>query len=142
MTTVSTVALDLLFFVSKIIANKEQRQLKLLNRTDGLGVATVVDFTREKPIDVERAAALLLVSTVTVRRWMRRGLEFCKLGGKVFTSYEAIQRFSKPGDSSPIVNAIVVDRETLDALKELKQRGFKIGLEALKDGRKEKVSAQ
>jgi hypothetical protein len=94
----------------------------------------VVDFTREKPIDVAALAVLVDVNPVTVRRWFKRGLDFCKLGGKVVTSLEALNRFQRNGGDNPMVQAVVVDRETLEALKSLQRRGFKIGSEAGRDG--------
>jgi hypothetical protein len=102
----------------------------------------VVDFARETPIDVAAAAALVNVNPITVRRWFKRGLEFCKLGGKVLTSREALNRFQKHGDSNPMVQAIVVDSETLAAIKSLKARGFRIGQEVGRDGSPTKAGAR
>jgi hypothetical protein len=104
------------------------------------GDAKVVDFTREKPIDVAGLAVMVNVNPITVRRWFKRGLEFCKLGGKVVTSLEALNRFQRSGESQPMVQAIVVDRETLAAIRSLRQQGFKIGSEARTDGNKAKAT--
>jgi hypothetical protein len=104
------------------------------------GAAKVVDFTREKPIDVAALAVLVDVNPITVRRWFKQGLDFCKLGGKVITSLEALNRFQRGGESQPTVQAIVVDRETLAAIKSLRKQGFKIGSEATKDDRKAKTA--
>lgn len=95
----------------------------------------MVDFTREKPIDVQGLAILLSVNQVTVRRWFKRGLDWCKVGGKVVTSLEALNRFQRGGDSSPMVQAVVVDHETLAYLKSLKARGINFGQEVNRDGR-------
>lgn len=100
----------------------------------------MVDFAREQVIDVDGVASRLQVNQVTVRRWFKRGLEWCKLGGKVYTSWEAVNRFRRDGNNSPMVQAIVVDRETLAAIKSLRQQGFKIGSEASTDGGKAKVA--
>jgi len=105
------------------------------------GAAIVVDFTREKPVDVEGVAAMCNVNPVTVRRWFKRGLDWCKLGGKVITTLEALNRFQSGGDSQPMVQAVIVDHETLAALKSLRQRGIIFGSEAHKDGRSKKTAA-
>lgn len=98
----------------------------------------MVDFARETPIGVGSLAARFDVNPVTVRRWFTRGLEFGKIGGLVFTTLEAVNRFQRGG--SPTVQAIVVDRETLAALKSLKSQGFKIGTENRTDGQQRKAS--
>lgn len=95
---------------------------------------TVVDFTRETPIDVRTAAVLCMVNPVTIRRWFARGLEFCKLGGKVLTSREAINRFRQDGGTAPVVQAIVVDQETLAAIRRLKSHGITFAPEGVRDG--------
>jgi hypothetical protein len=96
----------------------------------------VVDFAREKVIDVDSVANMLRVNEVTVRRWFKRGLEWCKLGGKVFTSLEALNRFQKDGQSNPMVQAVVVDHETLAALRSLRKQGFTVRSEAGSNGSK------
>lgn len=97
----------------------------------------MVDFTRETPIGVMALASRLSVNQITIRRWFARGLEFTKLGGKVYTSLEAVNRFqSGSNDGQRTVQAIVVDKETLAAIKSLKAQGFKIGSgEGSRDGR-------
>jgi hypothetical protein len=96
----------------------------------------VVDFARERVIDVDGVAEMCRVSDVTVRRWFKRGLEWCKLGGKVFTSLEALNRFQKDGQSNPMIQAVIVDSETLAALRSLRKKGFSIGSEAGANGSK------
>lgn len=100
----------------------------------------MVDFTREKPIDVAALALMVNVNQVTVRRWFKRGLDFCKLGGKVVTSLEALNRFQRGGMSEPIVQAVVVDRETLAALKSLRSQGIVFSSEARRDGNQKKTA--
>ncbi len=90
----------------------------------------MVDFTRERPIDVQALAVLVNVNQITIRRWFKRGLEFCKLGGKVVTSLEALNRFQRDGQSSPMLQAVVVDSETLAALKQLRSRGIVFGTDS------------
>jgi hypothetical protein len=61
----------------------------------------VIDFTKEKPLSLASVAERFGVAVKTVRSWARgvggRRLETAKLGGKRFTSLEAIQRFSQQG---------------------------------------------
>jgi hypothetical protein len=104
------------------------------------GSWTVVDFVREKPIDVDSAAELLKVNALTVRRWFKRGLDCCKLGGKVFTSLEAINRFQTDMRSNPMVQAVVVDQETMAALRSLRKQGFSVRTESASDGNKAKAT--
>jgi hypothetical protein len=101
----------------------------------------VVDFTRERPIGVGALAVLVDVNPVTVRRWFKQGLEFCKLGGKVVTSLEALNRFQRNGNQQPVIQAVIVDRETLAALRALKAKGFNVSQEDIRDGRSSGVKA-
>ncbi|MBC7853632.1 MAG: DUF1580 domain-containing protein [Pirellulaceae bacterium] len=59
----------------------------------------MIDFTKEKPLSLAAVAERFGVAVKTVRSWARgvggRRLETAKLGGKRFTSLEAIQRFAK-----------------------------------------------
>ena len=59
----------------------------------------VIDFTKEKPLSLAAVSQRFGVTVKTVRSWARgvggRRLETAKLGGKRFTSLEAIQRFSR-----------------------------------------------
>lgn len=101
----------------------------------------VVDFVREKPIGVGDLANLVKVNPVTIRRWFKRGLDHAKLGGKVVTTLEALNRFQVSGDPQPATQTIVVDRDTLAALQSLKSRGITFGTETCTDGLKRKASA-
>lgn len=96
----------------------------------------MVDFTREKPIDVAALAVMVNVNPITVRRWFKRGLDFCKLGGKVVTSLEALNRFQRGGGpSQPVIHAVVLDRQTLATLKRLQAKGINVTEEDIRDGR-------
>jgi hypothetical protein len=54
----------------------------------------MIDMNRERLLSINAAAQHLGVSRQTICNWFRRGLDRAKLGGRVFTSREAIQRFS------------------------------------------------
>ena len=58
----------------------------------------MIDFKTETVLTLAGAAKRLGISVKTVRAWSKRvsgrKLETAKLGGKRFTSLEAIQRFS------------------------------------------------
>lgn len=56
----------------------------------------MLSVSHEQLLTVKAAAKLLGVTTGTVRRHIERGLEAVKIGGKVYTSREAIERFSRP----------------------------------------------
>ena len=58
----------------------------------------MVDFEREKPVSMAKAAHIYSVSVSTVHRWRSRGirgvtLETARLGGKRVTTREALSRF-------------------------------------------------
>ena len=61
----------------------------------------MIDFTKETPLSLAAVAKRSGVAIETVRRWARGvgglRLETAKLGGRRFTSLEAIQRFSQQG---------------------------------------------
>jgi hypothetical protein len=91
----------------------------------------MIDFTIEHVIDIESLAIRLGVHQVTIRRWFSRGLEHAKLGGKLFTSPEAVQRFSRQSNNAVSVRAVVPDRETRAAPKSLTSQGIIFGSEAV-----------
>lgn len=124
----ANICIDLANLVSKITNIQEQ------------GDTSVVDFVREKPINVTDLAGMLNRSPVTVRRWFAKGLEHARLGGTVYTTLEALNRFSRPGESTATIQ-VSMDRETLAAIKSLKQQGITFGTETSRDGRSQKVGA-
>src|SRR5436190_18389965 len=69
----------------------------------------VIDFKTETVISLAGAAKRLGVTIKTVRSWSKRlrarRLETAKLGGRVYTSLEAIQRFAEQRDSAPPTSA-------------------------------------
>lgn len=84
---------------------------------------------QETLIDVPGVAQKFCVSTRTVYRWMRSGLEYGKWGGRVLTSLEALQRFSQQGFD-----------EDAAVLRDLRDRyGVDLGKGADTDGRKTKA---
>src|SRR5687768_587115 len=62
-------------------------------------MASVIDFKTETVLSLAGAAKRLSVTVKTVRSWSKRvrakRLETAKLGGRVYTSLEALQRFSE-----------------------------------------------
>lgn len=79
----------------------------------------MVDFAKENVIDVQRLAKRLDVSADTIRRWMRQGLEKVKVGGRVYTSLEAVNRFSQP-----VATPAEVDPALSQMFRELRDRGL------------------
>jgi hypothetical protein len=53
-----------------------------------------MDMRREQPATVREIADHFTVTQRTVRRWMVRGLEHAQVGGKIFTTWEAVARFA------------------------------------------------
>jgi hypothetical protein len=54
----------------------------------------MVAFAREQVSPGRRLSKRLDVSQDTIRRWFDQGLEHVKIGAKVFTSLEALDRFA------------------------------------------------
>lgn len=73
-------------------------------------MARVIDFKTETVLSLAGAAKRLGVTVKTVRSWSKRvrarRLETAKLGGRVYTSLEAIQRFSEQRDDAPPTSAV------------------------------------
>lgn len=96
----------------------------------------MVDFARETVIDVRGACSHLRVTHDTVYRYFRIGLEFAKVGGKSYTSLEAISRFSRQSDTIANATPAVVERQAANVIRELKERfGIIVGQEPRKNGR-------
>jgi len=55
----------------------------------------------ENLLTIREAARLLRVHAVTVRRMIDAGLEATRVGKRIYTSREAIERFSKPVEVKP-----------------------------------------
>src|SRR6185369_1310673 len=96
----------------------------------------MVTFAKEQCISPQRLAKRLGVSTDTIRRWFRQGLEKRKVGGKVFTSLEALDRFS----DSPLAIADN-DHRHRDAMETLARMGVKPAMEAITDVKAQRVGA-
>jgi hypothetical protein len=79
----------------------------------------MIDLKRERPLSVVAAAQHFGVHRRTIEGWFRRGLERVKIGGRVYTSLEAVQRFSEPGCN---VERQHDARAVGAAMKELRER--------------------
>ena len=58
----------------------------------------MVDFARERPVNVKRLAKTLDVSKDTIRKWRSEGLEVVMRGKTGVTTWEAFNRFMHGGD--------------------------------------------
>ncbi len=54
----------------------------------------MIDLTRENPVSIKQVAEMFGVHRRTVEAWFGAGLERVKLGGRVYTTRAALQRFS------------------------------------------------
>lgn len=95
----------------------------------------MVDFAKEQVIGVQRLSKRLGVSTDTIRRWFRQGLEKRKVGGKVFTSLEALNRFA--GDGPQQTAAAEIE----ESMASLERMGVRIGRESRKDVRSKRIDS-
>ncbi len=57
----------------------------------------MIDLTKERPLTVKKAAEFLCVHPHSVRRYFKQGLEHVIVGGRIYTTREAIQRFARKG---------------------------------------------
>lgn len=62
-----------------------------LNGCDAVGVAHLVT---ETPVTIAEACNRFKVCRRTVENWFSAGLESYKLGGRVYTTVQALQRFA------------------------------------------------
>lgn len=89
----------------------------------------MIDFVNEQPMKFQQAAELLGVSYDTVWKWSIKGhrgkfLDSAKVGGLIYTSREAIQRFSTGrGEESTQVAPPQVNAADARAKKNLERRG-------------------
>jgi hypothetical protein len=70
-----------------------------------------VDFTTETPISLNEVAALFKVHRQTVGRWRDAGLECVWVGGVLYTSREALQRFTRPGKEKKKRKGVMAGRK-------------------------------
>lgn len=73
----------------------------------------MVDFAKEQVIPVSRLAKRLDVSKDTIRRWFDEGLEKAKIGSKVFTSLEALNRFAGLTESNVSADAELAEQNAI-----------------------------
>lgn len=97
----------------------------------------MVDVTRETIVSLIEVARRLNVTVQTVRNWADRQvapqLETAKFGGKVVTSWEAVQRFGRRGSggasaklaNSPRTPGGSVHKQNHAARKYLEEIGLK-----------------
>jgi predicted site-specific integrase-resolvase len=67
----------------------------------------VIDLRKERPISIKRAAKVLDVDRRTIERWFQQGLDRIKLGGRVYTSREALFRFASQ-ESHPVPSRKII----------------------------------
>lgn len=84
----------------------------------------MINIATENPMSVDDAATLCKVDPRTIHAWFDRGLERVKLGGRVYTSREALQRFSER--CSPIDHVPSDEEAGAEAARKLKAE-FGIG---------------
>lgn len=74
----------------------------------------MVDIAVETPVSFQKLADRLEVCDKTVHNWARHGLEFIQLGGRYFTSYEAVQRFGSKS-TAPSTAPVTAARRSVPA---------------------------
>lgn len=79
----------------------------------------MVSFAREQTISLGTLAKRLDVHKDTIRDWFRRGLEHKRIGKMIFTSLEALDRFSEGNSSTSIAD----DAQLAEAELAARRRG-------------------
>lgn len=76
------------------------------------------------PVSVRQLTERFGVTHDTVYRWFKRdGLEHAKAGGKVITTWPAVNRWLvQRGGTPPVNQPVALDRETAEAIKNLNAR--------------------
>lgn len=82
----------------------------------------MVDLIHETPIRATEVAARFGVHPKTVDGWFRRGLESAVLGRLVFTTHEAIQRFSRPREARCELAPVPLTRDETRLIEEGEKR--------------------
>lgn len=77
----------------------------------------MIDLTTENPITLSKICELFDVSRSTVDGWFKRGLRNDRVGGRVISSYEALNEF-KRGRQPQETSASASHREAERACKE------------------------
>jgi hypothetical protein len=57
----------------------------------------MIDLINERPLSLQQVQSMFDVSRATAVGWLKNGLEHVRIGKRIYTSLEAIQRFSTPG---------------------------------------------
>ena len=76
----------------------------------------MIDLTRERALSVKQVVKQFDVSRRTVENWFSNGLEKTRIGRRVYTSLQAIQRFSQPGIEIEVDSDTEADELALDAM--------------------------
>lgn len=88
----------------------------------------MLDIQKETPVSLFEVAEKFNVTVTTVRKWTnpnkRHHLETAKIGGKRFTTWEAVQRFVEP-DNPEAEKAAIIRASHERAMKVLRElHGF------------------
>ncbi len=62
----------------------------------------MIDLSKEYPMSIADVAGICKVHRRTVESWFLAGLEKAKIGGRVYTTREALQRFAQIEDQEQV----------------------------------------
>lgn len=86
----------------------------------------MINLATEKPVSIKQVMELFSVHRRTVEAWFDKGLERVKVGGRVYTTMEAVGRFAEfdagqaPGRARSVEESQSLKRSK-KALEELKK---------------------
>lgn len=74
----------------------------------------MVDIIKDRLFTPEQAAAHFGVSRTTIYRWLNNGLESARMGGRRYTTAEALQRFAQQEANKEV--SVVAHQPNRDAI--------------------------
>jgi len=85
----------------------------------------MVNIIHDRLFTPEQAAAHFGVSRPTIYAWLRRGLESVRMGGRRYTTAEALQRFARQDTKSSVAISVAQQPDAESILQMLRDRGLK-----------------
>lgn len=79
----------------------------------------MIDFKREQLLKIDDVTHMMRVHRRTVEGWFKRGLERVRVGGLVYTSQEALQRFARDDSQYAPAEFSGSTKESIDAGRQL-----------------------
>lgn len=89
----------------------------------------MVTFATETPLRLKQVAEHFGVNRRTVEAWIAHGLEAKRIGKLIYTSLEAVDRFSQPvvmAAAGAAISETANQRQAREAIEGLRSMGYKV----------------